>query len=197
MTEATGGRLGVIVTLDALARTTSAGLETELRNSNNSLVDPSAEALYGTLLVQPGARPEGHAASGIAGGPIDVGNVIDGCNGWISTRPDYRTQWTGGTESLGIAFAADEDTENTTDTTLTVRTPNGHWFCDDDSADGLDPFVFIENPAPGDYTVWAGSYEEDAYIEGTLFVLDSGSLEAENPARRDAAPNSPWTKSVR
>ena len=187
-TEATGGRLAVIITLEALLKAVNAGLETDRRNTNRSFVDAFAEANYGTLLVQAGRRPEGHRAAGIAGGSMDVAEVIDECRGWISTTPDYRVRWTGRAESLGFRFGATESAAGTDDTTLTVRTPDGRWFCDDDSAGGMDPMIIIDDPEPGDYTVWAGSYVQDAFIEGELLVLDSASLPPEETARTYAAP---------
>ena len=187
-TEATGGRLAVIITLEALIKANNAGLETDLRNTNRSFVDAFAEANYGTLLVQAGRRPEGHTATGIAGGPMDVAEVIDGCRGWVSTTPDYRIRWTGSAESLGFRFGATESGANTDDTTLTVRTPDGRWLCDDDSAGDMDPMIIIDDPEPGDYTVWAGSYVRDAYIEGELLVLDSASIPPKDTARANAAP---------
>ena len=180
-TETTGGRLGVIITLDAVVEAINAGLETDLRNTNASFVDAFAEANYGTLLVEAGRRPEGHTAAGIAGGAIDVSDVIDGCRGWVSRTPDYRIRWTGRAGSLGFRFAAAETGANTDDTTLAVRTPDGRWFCDDDSGNGIDPMVLLDDPKPGDYTVWAGSYVRNAYIEGELRVLDSASLPTEDP----------------
>ena len=185
-TEATGGRLAEIITLEALVKATNAGLETGLRNTNR--LDAFAEANYGRLLVQAGRRPEGHTAAGIAGGPIDVANMIDGCRGWVSTPPDYRIRWTGRAESLGITFRATESAASTDDTTLTVRTPDGRWFCDDDSAGSMDPMIIIDDPEPGDYTAWAGSYVRDAYIEGELLVLDSASIPPNDTARANAAP---------
>ena len=187
-TEATGGRLAVIITLEALVKATNAGLQTDLRSTNRSFVDAFAEANYGTLLVQAGRRPEGHTAAGIAGGPMDVADVIDGCRGWVSTTPDYRIRWAGRAESLGLRFRTTESATNADDTTLTVRTPDGRWFCDDDSAAGMDPMIIIDDPEPGDYTVWAGSYVRDAYVEGELLVLDSASIPAEETARANAAP---------
>ena len=187
-TEATGGRLAVIITLEALVKANNAGLETDLRNTNRSFVDAFAEATYGTLLVQAGRRPEGHTAAAIAGGPMDVANMFDGCRGWVSTRPDYRIRWTGRAESVGITFRATDNAASSHDTTLTVRTPDGHWFCDDDSAGGMDPRIIINDPEPGDYTVWAGSYVRDAYIAGELLVLDSASIPPNETARANAAP---------
>lgn len=183
-TETTGGRLAVIITLDALVEAIDAGLETDLGNTDPSFVDAFAEPTYGTLLVEAGRRPEGHTAAGIAGGPIDVADVIDGCRGWVSSTPDYRIRWTGRAGSLGFRFAAAETGANTDDTTLTVRTPDGRWFCDDDSGGGRNPMVLLDDPQPGDYTVWAGSYVRDAYIEGDLLVLDSASLPAEDSGIR-------------
>ncbi len=183
-TETTGGRLAVIITLDALVKAIDGGLETDLRSTDPSFLDTFAEANYGTLVVEAGRRPEGQTAVGIAGGPIDVADVIDGCRGWVSRRPDYRIRWTGGAGSLGFGFTATETGANTNDTTLTVRTPDGRWFCDDDSGDGTDPMILLNNPEPGNYTVWAGSYVRGAYIEGDLRVLPSASLPAEDSAIR-------------
>lgn len=48
------------------------------------------------------------------------------------------------------------------DTTIAVRTPDGHTVCNDDSGDpgnGLNPVAVIENAAPGTYQVFVGGYE--------------------------------------
>ena len=179
-TEATGGRLGVIITLEALLKATNAGLTTELINTERTSMDAFAEARYGTLFVQAGHKPGGHRAAGMAGGPINVAEVINGCRGWVSTRPDYRIRWTGQAESLGFQFEASESAAGNNDTTLTVRTPDGQVFCDDDSAGGMDPMIIINDPNAGDYAVWAGTHVESALIAGELMVLDSESIRAEN-----------------
>ena len=177
--NATGGRLVEIVTLEAVSKAINAGLETVLPNTNRAFVDAFAEARYGTLLVQAGQNPGGHTAAGIAGGAMNIANAIDGCQGWISTRPDYRVQWRGRADSLGFGFRTSDTAGTTKDTTLSIRQPDGFWQCDDDSGIGLNPMILIENPEPGEYTVWVGSYEEEEYIEGELVVLDSESIPAE------------------
>ena len=187
-TEATGARLAVIITIEALLHATAAGLETDRNKLNRSFVDAFADANYGTLLVQAGRMPEGHRVAGIAGGPLDVAAVLDGCRGWVSHAPDYRIRWTGRAASLGFRFAPTGTAASTDDTTLTVRTPGGRWFCDDDSAAGTDPMIIIDDPRPGNYTVWAGSYVKDAYIAGELRVLDSASVPPEDSAPSNAAP---------
>ncbi len=187
-TEATGARLAVIITIEALLNATAAGLETDRSKLNRSFVDAFADANYGTLLVQAGRMPEGHRVAGIAGGPLDVAAVLDGCRGWVSHAPDYRIRWTGRAASLGFRFAPTGTAASTDDTTLTVRTPDGRWFCDDDSAAGTDPMIIIDDPRPGNYTVWAGSYVKDAYIAGELRVLDSASVPPEHSAPLNAAP---------
>ena len=85
-TESTGGRLAVIITLEAVVKAAAAGLETDLANTNRTVVDAFAEANYGTFLVEAGRGPEGgYTVAGIAGGPMDVATMIAGCRGWVST----------------------------------------------------------------------------------------------------------------
>ena len=44
------------------------------------------------------------------------------------------------------------------DTTLVVRAPNGLWYCDDDSGQGLNPSVRFNTPMSGLYDIWVGTY---------------------------------------
>jgi hypothetical protein len=57
------------------------------------------------------------------------------------------------------------------DTTLIVNTANGTWMCNDDYG-GRNPMVEINNPQPGQYDIWVGSYTSGQYISGTLRITE-------------------------
>ena len=64
--------------------------------------------------------------------------------------------------------------ESDSDTTLIVQGPNGNWYCDDDTAEELNPGIRITDPASGRYAIWAGRYSEGAPVDATLFVSEQG-----------------------
>jgi hypothetical protein len=43
------------------------------------------------------------------------------------------------------------------DTTLVVLSPDGLWYCDDDT-DGHNPVLEFNFPLSGDYNIWVGTY---------------------------------------
>ena len=83
-----------------------------------------------------------------------------------------------------IQVRSRETGANTDDTTLTVRTPDGRWFCDDNNGGGRDPMVLLDDPEPGDYTGVGGIVLPGAYSKGELLVLDSASPPAEDSGIR-------------
>jgi hypothetical protein len=52
-----------------------------------------------------------------------------------------------------------------------INTPNGRWYCDDDSGGSLNPKVQITNPQSGRYDVWVGTYGDDM-VQSTLKVSE-------------------------
>lgn len=173
-------QMGLVLPLNAILEAASAGLTEVDKPLTANFLETNAEATYERIIMSVGESRDGYTAPGTSGGPIDISQLIDGCNGYVSAAPDYRVRWIGVSRSdtLAFMFAHTEDEDGIHDTTLTVLSPDGRWFCDDDGAGELDPMVLIDDPTPGsgEYLVWAGSYAEDEYIAGELFVVDSASI---------------------
>ncbi|WP_233346946.1 hypothetical protein [Hyphobacterium sp. CCMP332] len=74
------------------------------------------------------------------------------CRGYAASAPDIRINFTGGAFNR-INFSA----LSNADTTLIVNDPNGTWWCDDDSGNGLNPLIEL-TPISGQYDIWVGTY---------------------------------------
>ncbi|CAN5253705.1 hypothetical protein BH10PSE2_BH10PSE2_01880 [soil metagenome] len=114
--------------------------------------DSSLRPTYGEIDLSSGFVPDPRRLSLRAGGTIQASNVSSDCTGLIASAPDYRIQYTAGSQPLIISTRSD------TDTTLVINGPNGNWVCDDDSGGGSDASVVFEKPASGAYDVWIGTY---------------------------------------
>jgi hypothetical protein len=58
-----------------------------------------------------------------------------------------------------------------------VRTPNGEWVCNDDSA-GLNPMVSWENPRTGRYQIWVGRFgAQSETAPAMLYISEVGGPE--------------------
>ena len=111
--------------------------------------------------------PDPNESEIVAGGPVDASYLGGECVGHAAAAPDVRLQWSGSSDELGIAFAADGGE----DTSLLVNLPDGTWVCNDD-ASGLDPAVLVSDPSPGQYDIWVASYERGQTIPGTLRITE-------------------------
>ena len=89
----------------------------------------------------------------------------DPCRGWVANAPDVRLQFQGGWFDE-INFWV----ESNADTTLIINDPNGNWWCDDDSGDGLDPLLSFV-PMSGQYDIWVGSYS-GSYSDAELNISE-------------------------
>jgi len=59
------------------------------------------------------------------------------------------------------------------DTVLVINRPDGGWACNDDaSSNTTDPMVVLNSSQAGVYDIWVASYDENAYIEGTLHITE-------------------------
>lgn len=85
-----------------------------------------------------------------------------GCVGFVNgAQPTARVRYTPGGDGRLTLRATTDDA----DAVLLVRTPGGTWLCDDDSGDGLNPAMAIEDAASGDYAVWVGTFGSLARTE--------------------------------
>lgn len=109
------------------------------------------------------------------GGQVDASILGDGCSGYINISPVVTLNWTGEAEQVRAFFVSDSDS------TLVVATPDGKILCSDDAAEQLlDPLLSLENPAPGAYRIWVGSYAKSQLLPGVLVLS----------ARADVGPGS-------
>jgi hypothetical protein len=108
-----------------------------------------------TMWLDPGFTPDPNlpppALSG-AGGSRDASAMDSSCRGYVPSSPQHGVGLTSTLNGLRILV------HSAVDTTLVVRTPDGRYFCNDDS-DGLDPTV-SGNFGPGNLEVYVGTYVE-------------------------------------
>ena len=108
-------------------------------------------ALDGAPQTRISASADVGASADVAVSPGAMNPVTgDACAGSVETTPTVAVRLSG-PGPFALSATSDDDL------TLTVRTPSGGWFCSDD-ADGLDPAVQIDEPEPGDYLVWVGTF---------------------------------------
>ncbi|MBX7197272.1 MAG: hypothetical protein K1X94_34800 [Sandaracinaceae bacterium] len=96
--------------------------------------------------------------TGRAGGVQPGASLGADCIGNFPTAPQHTLELGAAIPRLRILVNAGPSA----DTTIAVRTPDGHTVCNDDSGDpgnGLNPVAVIENAAPGTYQVFVGGYE--------------------------------------
>lgn len=128
--------------------------------------DWSANPHAGTVRLSAGFTPDPYNISITAGGTIQASERFSGCRGYISHAPDVRLHWSSGNNlPLIISVSSQRDT------TLVVNGPNGSWYCDDDSGEGLNPSLRFGSPMSGQYDIWIGSYGGD-YVSGTLSISE-------------------------
>ncbi|MEN0653967.1 MULTISPECIES: peptidase S1 [Hyphobacterium] len=113
-----------------------------------------AAPTYGNVSLRTGFAPDPYRVNVLSGGPINASTSIGGsCRGYIANAPDFDLYFTAGS-SLPLIISVSSNA----DTTLVVRAPNGLWYCDDDSGQGLNPSVRFNTPMSGLYDIWVGTY---------------------------------------
>lgn len=116
-----------------------------------------ADPTYGSATLESGFQPDPYQFNMTAGGAIDASDTLGGsCRGFVANAPDFNLYFDAGSSlPLAISVAANEDT------TLVINGPDGLWYCDDDSGDGLNPSVVFNNPSSGLYNIWVGTYDNE------------------------------------
>ena len=112
----------------------------------------NADPNFTTVSLSGGFTPDPYVTSVVSGGGIDASNLGNGCGGSISNAPDVRLNFSAG--SLPLIISAN----SANDTTLVVNAPDGQWYCDDDSGNGLNPSVRFNKVQSGRYEIWLGTY---------------------------------------
>lgn len=118
-------------------------------------VNTSQSGAYGQVTLTSGFQPDPHSVTLTAGGDVEASSVSDECVGMIARRADFTLRYReAGELPLIVSVSSDADT------TLAIRAPDGHWYCNDDSV-GLDPQVRFDAPRNGRYQIWVGTFGEE------------------------------------
>jgi hypothetical protein len=128
--------------------------------------DLSARATYETVTLNSGFTNDPYNVAVQSGGSIDASNIGSPCNGYIASAPDVRLNYQSGSLPLYISATADSDT------TLIVNAPDGRWYCDDDTGEGLNPLVTFAKPSSGQYDIWIGTYASADFRPATLHISE-------------------------
>ncbi|MEQ8404697.1 MAG: peptidase S1 [Oceanicaulis sp.] len=135
-----------------------------------SAQDYALAPTFGTLNLSAGFTDDPRTVNLRSGGSIAASNAAGGCSGFIADAPDVRVNY-----EAGSVFPLIFSVESGADTTLVINAPDGAWYCDDDSGEGLNPSVRFGSPASGQYDIWVGTFGEASLERATLYVSETGS----------------------
>ncbi len=130
--------------------------------------DVGADPNYETVTLSAGFTPDPYTVQLSSGGSIDAETLSSSCRGYISNAPDVRLHYDNGSGVLPLILSVEADA----DTTLVVNAPNGSWFCDDDTGDGLNPLMRFDEPMSGRYEIWVGTYSDSTLQPATLQISE-------------------------
>lgn len=133
--------------------------------AQNTSLDPN----YGTLHLEAGFNNDPRVISVDAGGTIAATRAGSECRGYITNAPDVRLHYDAGSLPLIISVDAGSDT------TLVVNGPNGEFYCDDDSGEGTNPSIRLNNPDSGRYEIWVGTYSSGRAQPARLHISEVSS----------------------
>lgn len=173
--EYVDGVFGVSEVGEEVSMGTSSGTTTPraIAGASGEVSGWSSEPYFGSTTVSAGFSGDPRTVAINAGGSQANPLSGSGCVGYIGMRPDHVLNYSAGIHTLTLSAAA------STDLNLVVRTPGGRYLCDDDSGEGLNPRIDIEDPESGAYVLWVGTYSnQDSVIESTLGISEIG-IEAE------------------
>ena len=137
-------------------------------HAQNIFGDPN----YGIARLESGFTPDPHEVEVAVGGSVRAARVGNGCVGFISDSPDFRLRLdTSGWLPLYIWVESD------TDTTLVINDPDGDWSCDDDSGQGVNPYVKFASPSSGSYDIWIGAFSEQNSFEDAILRISELNIE--------------------
>lgn len=131
-------------------------------SAQNIGADPS----YGTVNLSAGFTPDPYKVNVSAGGNTDASSIGTPCTGNIANAPDIRLVYTGGSLPLIISVNSEADT------TLVVNAPDGLWYCDDDTGEGVNPSVRFNKPMSGRYEIWVGTYSGTDYRPAVVDISE-------------------------
>jgi len=126
--------------------------------------DINAEPTYETVRLNTGFTPDPFYVRLQSGGSIDAQSINSSCRGFIADAPDVRLHFEAGQLPLLISALSESDT------TLVINAPDGRWYCDDDSGEGLNPSVRFDPAVSGRYEIWVGTFG-DRSLEATRLSI--------------------------
>lgn len=112
-------------------------------------IRPGAAPLWGSTTIDTTLSRDPLALDGLARGAVSLASAGAGCRGFAEPAPSFVVTARAAVRFLAIMVNADYDT------TLLVRTPDGHVLCNDDT-DGQRPRLEISSTA-GVIEIWVGA----------------------------------------
>jgi len=131
-----------------------------------SAQDTGADPSYGTINLNAGFTPDPYKVNVSSGGNTDAATIGSPCAGNIANAPDIRVVYSSGSLPLIISAKSEYDT------TLVVNAPDGLWYCDDDSGEGVNPSVRFNKPMSGRYEIWVGTYAGTDYRPAVVDISE-------------------------
>ena len=116
-------------------------------------LNTDAEPAIARLAFGPQTQTDPRVVFDVPQSGFEAFDLGEDCAGYIDpTRPDLVVAADEGLAQLMIYMVAEADG------TLVVVGPDGTLYCNDDF-EGLHPGILVPNPAPGDYAVFAGTFD--------------------------------------
>ena len=115
-------------------------------------LNAGAEPAIGRIGYGPASTVDPRIIMDIAASSTEAFGLGDGCAGFITPeRPDLVLDVEAGLPQLMVYMVSEADG------TLDIQGPDGALHCNDDF-EMLNPGVLMQNPMPGAYAIFAGSY---------------------------------------
>jgi hypothetical protein len=144
---------------------------TQVNGLDSALPPAQAAAELGELFA-----PDPFVMPLVAGGTLDIPalnpelDARTGCEGFMDAAPDLALTLTAQQALLRMFFLPDDGVG---DATLIMRTPDGRWFCSDDSYDSVHPTLNVVGAQQGIYAIWVGNYAVPDALPGSLHITQS------------------------
>ena len=128
----------------------------------------SLPPVSGSTALTSGFVPDPYTVGVTAGGPANVSYLGGGCVGYTTAAPSFSLNYTSGAfPTLRFYFVGGGDT------TMIINSPNGSYYCVDDSFGTLNPTIDFNSPSSGRYDVWIATYSQGASVGGTLYITEN------------------------
>ncbi|MDZ4766626.1 MAG: hypothetical protein SGI73_18975 [Chloroflexota bacterium] len=134
-------------------------------------LDETAEPTWSSVTIDAPFVIDPYVTTIGVGGEVDLSDFDSQCVGFTDSAPSFNLTVAGTPSELTFFLVAAEDT------TLLIRTPDGSYFCDDDTGGNRNPQINLEDVTEGTYNIWGASYTatpQPAY----LFISENvGSID--------------------